>query len=167
MNSVFFYRLLTTVFFSLLSFTLFAQRPIDDLVAKYQAHPKTGMEIFVMTEETKDEMVTIMSRFDASPSLLSADYYRNLMDYKVIGCTGTEAKMLYDEVVDFFDTKDGYTTSRSRIGNMRSKGYTLISKDKDGNTVKETNTVMFALPDENDTDQQPNAVVMTIVTKED
>lgn len=167
MNSVFFHRLLTTVFFSLLSFTIFAQRPIDDLVAKYQAHPKTGMEIFVMTEETRDEMVTIMSRFNASPSLLSADYYRNLMDYKVIGCVGVDAKVFYDEVIDFFDPKDGYTTSRSRIGSMRSKGYTLISKDKDGNMVKETNTVMFLPPDENEPNQQPNAVVMTIVTKED
>lgn len=120
-----------------------------------------------MKKAEKDEMVTVLNQYGAyAPATLSANYYENLVDYKVISCIGPDAENFYNEAIAYFDTQEGYTNSRSRMGNMRGKGYTLISKDKNGNTTKETNSIMLVAPDENDPDMYYRAVVMTIVTRE-
>lgn len=155
--------------FVLLTPSLFAQRSVDKLVVKYKANPKAGMEIFELSANTKNEMIEVLTKYSSyAPATLSADYYKKIVDHKVISCIGLEAQDFYNEATTFFDEQEGYTTSRSRFGDMRSKGYTLITKDKaTGKTIKETNTVMLNLPQEGDPEYVYTAAVMTIVTEED
>ena len=155
-------------FFVLLPSSLFAQRPIDQLVAKYRQNPKTGMEIFELTNKTKDEAIDVLTKYHSlAPPTLTADFYKKIVDHKYISCIGKEASDFYDEVTAFFDKQEGYTSSRSRFGAMRSKGYTLITKDKvTGKTIKETNTVMLNPPEEGEPEYSYTAGIMTIITEE-
>ena len=157
------------LFFVLLSSSLFARRPVDQLVAKYKESPKEGMEIFELSSGTKEEMVDFLTKYRSmAPSTLTADFYKKIVDNKYISCAGKDAQDFYNEVTAFFDEQEGYTTSRSRLGDMRSKGYTLIVKDKvTGKTIKETNTVMLVPPEKGKPEYGYTAGIMTIVTEED
>ena len=155
-------------FFMMLSSSLFAQRSIDELLKKYGENPKKGMEMFSASSKEKDEIVAAFDKFKSyNTTPLSADFYRNLLDYKAISCIGPDAEAFYDELIAFFDKKEGYTTSRSRMDGMKSKGYTLITKRNDGKTVKETNTIMYVLSEEKDSKGVPQTAIITIVTLEE
>lgn len=155
--------------FLLLSCSAFAQRSIDELIIKYKDSPKAGMEMFILSDETKNEMVEVLTKYGSLfPSAFSPNDYKKIVDHKVISCIGTNAQEFYDEVIAFFDKQEGYTTSRSRFGSMRSKGYTLITKDKVmGKTIRETNSIMLKYPEEGESESNYNAAVMTIITEEE
>lgn len=146
------------------------QRSIDVLVDKYKKNPKEGMEIFELSDKTKKETLDIADKYGSAFPFVFGEGgkgYEKIVDQRAISCTGSSAKKFYDEVIAFFDTQKGYTSSRTRIDKIRGKGYTLVSKDKNGNTIKETNTILFFLSDKEDSDSADSAVIMTIVTRED
>lgn len=169
MGSTFTCRVLLCLLFVSLSSVLFAQRPIDELMVKYKAKPKMGMKIQELTEDAKDQTIEAFEKYRAfAPSGLYADYYKNLLDVKIISCEGASAQNFYNEVIAFFDTQKGYTSSRSRMGGVRSKGYTIIYKDAvTGKKVKETNTALLNLPEEGKPESSATAAIMTIVTNEE
>lgn len=128
-----------------------------------------GMETFSLSDETKNEMVDILTKYRSFfPSTLSPNDYKKIVDHKAISCVGANAQDFYNEVIEFFDAKEGYTVSRSRYGDMRGKGYTLTTKNKvTGKLIKETNSVMLIPPKEGEPEHNYSAAIMTLITEEE